>query len=99
MQLPLIIPHEAIVSATPSASSEDVGEASIGTNTVQSVFKTKKKRLGIIGMQLLSIQCSGRNYIRLGRSLEEDLRAFAGSELRDFYDGYGEKVRYVIAVS
>lgn len=98
MQIPLAVPQEAIASATPRTSSQDVGEASAGTDTVRPVLKTKKKRFEIIGVRLLSIQCNERNYIRLGRSLDEDLGAFAGSSLRDFYENFGEKVSYVIVV-
>ncbi len=99
-QIPSSVSSTLIASAVHGPSSQDVrvGTISVNADAARPVLKTKKKRLVIIGVELLSIQCHERNYIRLGRSLEEDLRAFVGSGLQDFYDGYGEKVSYVIVV-
>lgn len=97
MQSPLAVARERFASAA-QASYQNAGVVSTDSTVFRPV-KTKKKRSEIIGLQLLSVQCNGRNYIRLGRLLDVDLCAFTGWALRDFYDGYGERVSYVIIVS
>ncbi|KAF7798453.1 hypothetical protein EIP86_009674, partial [Pleurotus ostreatoroseus] len=66
-------------------------------NKPAKATQTKKRRDEITGPRFLYTTCNdGEHVIRLGRNLREDLRTLTDSTARDFFQGHGEKVSFVI---
>ncbi|KAF7796527.1 hypothetical protein EIP86_007707 [Pleurotus ostreatoroseus] len=97
----LAAPPFQLPSVAP-AVTEEATQPVTATGSVSSdnpVIKVRKNKV-VLGEPTLAFQCNGQDYIRLSdQMLEQDLQTMYDPDYRGFFEGLGEKVTYVIAVS